>query len=101
MAESAVEQIDVVQARRDAHVVCHCRVNQAQVAVMSAMHRPMSSEAALRVCELLNVLIAADALYCQVMALTFRLLEARVRGNAVDFWRAVGEIEAFARERGT
>jgi len=100
MAESAVEQIDVAQARRDAHVVCHCRVNQAQVAVMSAMHRPMSSEAALRVCELLNVLIAAEGLYCRVLGMACRLEEARRRGNAVDFWRAVGEIEAFARERG-
>ena len=94
------EGVDVVQARRDAHVVCHCRVNQAQLAGMSAMHRPMSSEAALRVCELLNVLIASDGMYCQALALMSRLVEARARGNAVDFWRAVVEIEAFARERG-
>jgi len=96
-----VDAVDVAQARRDAHVVCHCRVNQAQLAVMSAIHRTISSEAALRVCELLNVLIAADELYCRAMALTLRLVEARRRGNMVDFWRAVGEIERFATERGT
>lgn len=94
------ESVDVVQARRDAHVVCHCQVNQAQLAVMSAMHRPMSSEEALRVCELLNVLIEADGLYCRVLGMACRLEEARRLGNAVDFWRVVGEIEAFARERG-
>ena len=100
MVESAVEEVDVVQARRDAHVVCNCKVNQAQLKVMSAIHRPMSPKSALEVCELLNVLIAADALYCQLLGMALRLLEARVRGNAVNFWRAVGEIEAFARERG-
>ena len=93
------EGVAVAQARRDAHMVCHCRVNRAQLAVMSAIHRPVSSETALSVCELLNVLIAADGLYCQALGMACRLRETRERGNMVDFWRVVGEIEQFARER--
>lgn len=92
--------VDVAKARRDLHVRLEGQVPQAQLAVMSAQYCPMTARTVLMVSELLNVLLAADALYCRLLALVCRLRETRERGNMVDFWRAVGEIERFARERG-
>jgi len=100
MSESGIREVDAARARWDAHMVCCCKANQARLAVMSATLRPMPSATALAMCELMNVLIVSDALYCQALALACRLRETRERGNTVDFWRAVGEIERFARERG-
>ena len=100
MVENAVKQVDVAGNRLVAHAVCLGEVKKARLTVASATNRPMAAREALAIGELLNVLIAADALYCQLLELACRLCEARERGNMVDFWRAVGEIERFVRERG-
>ena len=103
MAESAVKQVDVVQMRRDVHVELAGKVTQAQSVMMGAIQNSLSSSQALSICELLNVLIASDELYCQALdglMMVCRLCETMQKGNIFDVARVRGEITGFVRKYG-
>ncbi len=94
---------DVLSLRRDAHVVLEGQVTQAQSVMMGAIQNSMSSSQALSICELLNVLIASDELYCQALdglMLVCRLCEMMQEGNIFDVAREREEIGRFGREYG-
>jgi len=86
------------QERLDAHTVRVCRVNKAKLALTAGTMKPLRAETALEISELLTELIAADARYFQLLERACRLNEARDRCNAVDLWRAIGDVASAATE---
>ena len=68
-------------------------VQAAQLTLASATNRPMRTQEAVDLCAMLGYLAAEVARFREVAR---RLTEAREKGNPVDLWRAIGELEQLS-----